>query len=340
MSASSPIASLLRVPLVAKLVGANVLIIGVCALLQAAGLWEHGGRGLLTMAVVVATSVLVTLALVLIALRPLVALELTARRVWEGDYAARVPNSPLADRSMARISTTFNLLLDRLTSDRLRMRELAAAVIKAGDRERSRAAAELHESTAQSIAAISWQLGALAREVAGTPWADRIASVQGLTEEVLEEVRFLAQTLHPRVLDDLGLSAALSQLVRKARERSSVIVSADVDPTVSAAMPEAVAAALYYVAQEAVANALYHAGAHAVTVRLKRSNATTLLEVEDDGEGFDVEAHERKAGSGIFAMRERLDLVNARLTIDSTIGHGTVVRASVANEPALMERTA
>jgi signal transduction histidine kinase len=341
MGFRSLVAAFLRVPLVAKLVGANVAIVGMCATLAAAGFWHPiGTTNVILFGLALAVSAAVTFALVALALRPLNLLEDTARRVWSGDYEARVPTSPLADQSMRRINTTFNVLLDRLTSDRQRVRELAATVIRSSDRERARAAAELHESAAQSIASISWQIGALAREAAGTQWAPRLESVKSLTEEVLEQVRFLAQTLHPRVLDDLGLAAALSQLARRAREGNTVNVVADVDPRVSEGMDPAVAATLYHVAQEAVTNALYHANPQTITIRLVKSPLVTVLEVSDDGEGFDVASQERRAGSGIFSMRERVGLVDAQLSIQSSIGSGTTVRAQLLNETEHMERSA
>jgi signal transduction histidine kinase len=198
----------------------------------------------------------------------------------------------------------------------------------------------LHESAAQSLAAISWQLGALAREGADSDWERRVTSVKELAEQVLEEVRILAQTLHPGVLDNLGLAAALTQLARQARDDSGINVAADVDPDASRNLHPAVAAALYHVAQEAVANALYHGDPRTITVRLLRSADLTVLEVRDDGNGFDVPGHERRSGSGIFSMRERVGLVDAHLDIESAIGDGTTVRASLRNERVRMEKTA
>ena len=76
-------------------------------------------------------------ALAAVALRPLRGIEAVASRVWRGDFGARVDASPVADRDMKRIGTTFNLLLDGLVADRTRVRTLATAVIEAGDRERA-----------------------------------------------------------------------------------------------------------------------------------------------------------------------------------------------------------
>ena len=135
--------------------------------------------------------------------------RLTARRVSAGDLEARVPPSVLADRDMARVGTTLNTLLDRLTDDRARVRRLAAQVISAQDEERARVARELHDSTAQMLAAVMLQLGAAAQESSRPRSTTRLATMRELVAEALEEVRTLSHTMHPRVLDDLGLAAAL-----------------------------------------------------------------------------------------------------------------------------------
>ena len=90
------------------------------------------------------------------------------------------------------------------------------------------------------------------------------------------------------------------------------------------------AAALYRVAQEALRNAGRHADAHRVAVRLHGDGTVAVLEVEDDGVGFDVAlAEERRPGMGLFSMRERVGLVNGRLTVRSIPRRGTRVVATV-----------
>src|SRR5688500_13002454 len=129
----------LRLPLLAKIAGANAL-----AVVLAAGVALAAGRGAIperAMVPLVAGAALLalvaTLALVRVALRPLAELEATAARVRGGDLTARVPASPVADRDMARLATTVNLLLDELAAERERLRSVAADVIRVGDEERS-----------------------------------------------------------------------------------------------------------------------------------------------------------------------------------------------------------
>ena len=321
---------ILRIPLLAKIAGANLLIaISVLIGLAIARRLNIPGNVESMLGVALGASLIVNFALVYAALRPLSALESTATRLAAGDMEARVETSVLADRDMARVGTTLNALLDRLTEDRARERQLAAQVISAQDEERARVARELHDSTAQILTAVMLQLGAAARESTSSALDARIAILRELAAEALEEVRSLSHTMHPRVLDDLGLVAALDWLARQTRTQSPLVVQVDAtdfDPPI----PAPLAAALYRVAQEALRNAARHADAERVDIRLRRDGASAVLEIEDDGRGFDVAlAEKRRPGMGLFSMRERIGLVGGRFIVHSAEARGTRVVATV-----------
>jgi signal transduction histidine kinase len=333
-SARPPIRALvervLRVPLLGKLAGANLLIV-VSALVGVAAerRLDMPGSVVSILGIALGLSLAVNFALVYVALRPLTDLETAAGRVSAGDLEARVEPSILADRDMARVGTTLNTLLDRLTEDRARARRLAAQVISAQDEERARVARELHDSTAQILTAVMLQLRAAADESRSPELDARIATLRELAAEALEEVRCLSHTMHPRVLDDLGLAAALEWLARQTRaeEPFDVHVAAE-DGELG--IPEHLASVLYRVAQEALRNAARHAEAHRVEVTLRRADGAATLEVVDDGRGFDLRrAEERRPGMGLFSMRERVGLVNGRLVVSSAPGRGTRVVATV-----------
>ena len=326
---------LLSLPLLGKLAGANAVIV-VAVLATAFAM--HGPdpretRMLLVLAGALAASLLINLTLVSLALTPLRELESTARRVWLGERDARVGSSMVADRDMSRIGGTMNLLLDKLTSDRSRMRRLAAEIIHTGDRTRAALARELHDSTAQTVAALVLQIGAEEREVTDPRLASRLAAIRMLAVQALEEIRTLAHTVHPRVLDDLGLPAALGKLAREYATDSRTDVRVELGATIGSVAPPS-ASVLYRVAQEAVGNAVKHAGSSTVTIRLGADERAVRLEVLDDGRGFNVEEAEReRAGLGLFTMRERLSLVDGTLDVESHAGAGTRVIAVVPNEP-------
>ena len=320
---------LLSVPLLGKLAGANLLV--VLAAFVAVGIEQRlqtSGSAMI-LGIALALSLTINLALVYIALRPLSDLEAVAARVSAGDMEARVPPSLLADRDMSRIGTATNTLLDHVGEERERVRRLAVQVIRAQDEERARVARELHDSTAQILAAIMLQLGVAARESTSEVLNERIATLRELASEALEEVRTMAHTMHPRILDDLGLGAALEWLARQtgAQESVSVCVTADASASM---VPPHLASVLYRVAQEALRNVVRHAGASHADVSLQMHGGSATLEVTDDGRGFDVRrAEERRPGMGLFSMRERVELVNGQLDVTSLPGRGTRVVASV-----------
>lgn len=320
---------ILRAPLAAKLVGANLLV----ALGAVAALARSTAPTLDLRIAVVALVVAVgaNLLLVRLALRPVSELERTAARVWKGDYAARVPDDVLADGAIRRAGRTVNLLLDALADDRERLRALALQAVRAQDDERSRIARELHDSTAQTIAALGWQLAAAARDADDAGLRERLEGLREQAVALLEEVRVLSHTIHPRVLDDLGLVPALEWLARQTREHAGLDVDvADRLDHEDDAMSDVTSATLYRVAQESLRNAERHAAAQTVHVELRPVGDDVVLEIADDGRGFDLaEAERRRPGMGLFSMRERVGLVGGTLEIDTAPGRGTRVVARV-----------
>jgi len=315
----------LRVPLVAKLIGANL---GVVAVLTIA--WVTSGAVMNAEVVLAIVAVLVLhLVAVAVAIRPIQDLEDVASRVWKGDFGARVEQSAVADDQVLRVGAMFNLLLDGLATDRARMRALAAEVIEVGDRERAALARELHDSTAQRLAALMLQVSAAARDSKDPALAARLAAIRDDAEEVTEEVRLLSHTVHPRVLDDLGLVPALHKLARDSSAGTGIDVDVEAD-TDGSSIPPPVAAVLYRVAQEAVRNAVRHATPRRVRVVLHQSNGSATLEVLDDGKGFDLrEAEKRRPGMGLLSMRERVSLLDGELAIRTAPGDGTAISATV-----------
>lgn len=318
MSPPPWIERLLRTPLLTKLVTIDLVVNGVAFVaLQ----WVPADE--VTWVTVASLTVIAVLNAVVVAwaLQPLAALEDTARRVSAGEFTARTALSPLADRNLARIGRTFDGLLDRVEEDRRRLRALASEVVAAGDRERAHIARELHDGTAQSLSALDMLLSA------GTVDAARLAQLREVVSEALAEVRALAQTVHPRVLDDLGLPSALTHLARRVREQGGPEVRVEIADAVPA-LPPGVAATLYRIAQEALHNATKHAQAPTVHVALEVAGDRVALTVSDAGAGFDRE-RARSRGMGLFVMEERVGLVGGTLRVRSAPGAGTNVRAEI-----------
>jgi signal transduction histidine kinase len=319
------------VPLVGKIAGANAVIVlaALVAALSAGTRIEGGMRFVLLLACALAVSLIVNVLLVLLALRPLADLEVTAQRIWQGDLGARVPHSVLAHSDLQRVGSALNVLLEGLASDRARMRSLTSEVIRAGDRERAHIARELHDSTAQTLAALLLELSMVARENENPRVAERLERVRRIVSDVLDEVKMLAHTVHPRVLEDLGLAAALRLLARESEGRAVAVVRVEEGSGMDH-VPPAHASVLYRVAQEAVNNALRHGRPNSIVLRAGVTGGVARLEVEDDGSGFVVaEAERKRPGMGLFTMRERAALVGGALEVHSEPGRGTRVVATV-----------
>jgi signal transduction histidine kinase len=226
------------------------------------------------------------------------------------------------------VGVALNDLLDALVADRARVRRLASEVIRAGDHERARLARELHDSTAQTLSALVMQLAAMTGEIRDPELAARFEAARASGLDALEEVRLLSQTVHPRVLDDLGLPAALRHLGREIERRAGILI--EVDAATTSPLPSQIESTLYRVAQEGIANALRHGAPTEVRVRLAVDDRSATVEIRDNGAGFDAAtAASNGAGLGIFSMRERVALVDGSFELVSRPGAGTCVRATI-----------
>ncbi|MBS2938960.1 sensor histidine kinase [Nocardioides sp. J2M5] len=221
------------------------------------------------------------------------------------------------------IARTVNALLARLSEER---RAGDARALAAQESERHRIAQELHDEVGQSLTVV---LLGLKQLEASAPAAlvPELAAVRESARAGLDDVRRVARRLRPGVLEDLGLTSALAALATDFADHSTASVRRSFAPGLPALSPEA-EVVVYRVAQEALTNAARHADAREVELSLGRQGAAVVLEVRDDGRGFEGLAD----GSGLMGMRERAALVRAELSVVSRPRHGTTVRLRVPVE--------
>ncbi|HMA01604.1 MAG TPA: histidine kinase [Gemmatimonadaceae bacterium] len=202
MRARPVLRSFLAAPLWVKLIGANALIVVVAAwaLTHAAHHGDEYRRLVEFFFGALFATMAFNVALVVIALRPLRALENAAAEVWRGNTAARVPDSLLADRDMARVGHTINLLVGALVQEGARARELAALVISQAESDHARISHELHESAAQRLAAQVMQISAIARSTTEAHTKVQLEELREVTAETLEQVRLLVRTMNAPVV--------------------------------------------------------------------------------------------------------------------------------------------
>jgi signal transduction histidine kinase len=179
---------------------------------------------------------------------------------------------------------------------------------------------DLHDGAQARLVALGMSLGMAEQKLQGDPSAAAVlvAEAREGVEEALRELRDLARGIHPPVLTDRGLEAALAALT----DRSPVPV--DVEADLSGRPPAPVETAAYFVAAEAIANAGKHAGASRIVVRLARTPAALVVEVRDDGHG---EAD--PSGAGLTGLRRRVEALDGTLSVVSPSGEGTTLRAEL-----------
>ena len=217
--------------------------------------------------------------------------------------------------------------------------------IRASESERSRWARELHDETLQELGALKFTL----ESAHGT---GRPEKIQDAVERSLEQLgssitalQSLITELRPASLDELGVKPALDALVRRVSARFGLEVEANFDLAYDRGRAPSrllgeIESTVYRLVQEGINNVVKHAQAKKLQVEVVEADGSVVLTIRDDGSGF--ETRRPGAGFGLVGMRERVELVDGRLVIDSTPGRGTVVRAEIpaVHEPVEVSRSA
>jgi signal transduction histidine kinase len=216
------------------------------------------------------------------------------------------------------------LLIVRDMSERKRHeRELEASrlrIVAAGDDERRRLERNLHDGAQQRLVSLSLSLRLAQKQLQSNPEsAEKLleASREELAQ-ALDELRELARGIHPAILTDRGLDAALEALATRAP------LPVEIEGACSK-LPAAVEAAAYYVVAEALTNVVKYARAGSVRVKLAQTNGCARVEVADDGIG----GADPTTGSGLRGLADRLASLNGTLEVDSRPGEGTTIRAEI-----------
>jgi signal transduction histidine kinase len=214
------------------------------------------------------------------------------------------------------------------------------AITLGQEEERRRLARELHDDTVQELVALNQQMELLEREVKRDP-ARAGARLQDLRPQVMAIIDSLRRQIHalrPLYLEDLGFVPALEMLVRQVSRRHDLDADFTAAGDPGTPIPFAVQTSIYRIVQEALQNVIRHAHAHQVQVQLDLQPDSLALRIVDDGRGFVVDgqpAHLAQEGHfGLLGMKERAQLHNGVLHIDSAPGQGTTILVRLPLPPA------
>lgn len=201
---------------------------------------------------------------------------------------------------------------------------------------RNQLARNLHDGPTQSVAAIAMRVNLARRLLAKDPAAagEELYKLEDLARRTTKEIRHMLFTLRPQALEDSGIAAALRDLAHQIEESYEQKILVEADAEAVARMDLGRQGVLFYIAAEAIANARKHAQAKTIAVRLTRPERdVVLLEVEDDGLGFTSQEEQAKRANngtvGLETLRERVELINGVMRLDSQKGRGTQLRVWV-----------
>lgn len=210
---------------------------------------------------------------------------------------------------------------------------------------RKKLARDLHDGPTQSVAALAMRANFARRllERDKKTAADELYKVEDLARKTTKEIRHMLFTLRPLVLESQGLDAALQSMAEKMQEtyNQNVVIDTDADVIDRLAMTKQ--GIIFYIAEEAVNNARKHAQAEQVWVKLMfTEDDVALLSIKDDGTGFDLESvdaeYESRGSLGIVNMRERAELINSIIQIDSNKEKGTRISVYIPLTEAASDR--
>ncbi|MBI2919028.1 MAG: sensor histidine kinase [Chloroflexi bacterium] len=280
-------------------------------------------------AVAVSGSLVLNYVLLRAALQPIGALHRLADALHKGNLEARADRTFFSDRDVDRLIAAVNQVLGELTRYQEQLRHLSSRVTAQLETERKNLARELHDETAQALATLLVMQRMVAREATTPKQTQALQELRELTSLTLEGVRRMSVGLRPSILDDTGLVGALHWYVEEFCGDTLPPVRMDLEESLGRLTPDT-ELAIYRITQEALSNIMRHASASAVSLSLQQDGNWVVLNVADDGVGFDPAAPPKEGGReslGLFTMRERAELVGGHLEVVSRRGEGTTVRA-------------
>ena len=242
------------------------------------------------------------------------------------------------------IQTTIALQNAVLYEDILAEKE---KIVQAEENARKKLSRDLHDGPTQTVAGIAMRIDAIQGLIrANNPRKayEELSKILDMANRTTKQIRYMLFAMRPLVLENQGFVAALEEMSKKFADTYQLRVVIQADPDAEVWLDDNAQGALFYVIEEAVNNARKHAKAEQVAVRVYRQQEFCFIEIEDNGEGFDVEAvndgYHKRGSLGMVSMRERAELADGELRVQSRLGTGTRISIRIPLPPEVLTDTA
>jgi signal transduction histidine kinase len=220
-------------------------------------------------------------------------------------------------------------------------------ILSAQEETRKKLARDLHDGPTQLVSGIVTRAQIAAKMLQRQPQElpEELKRIEDLARRATQELRHMLFTLRPLALESEGLTAALEQMAGKMKEVYQQNVALEIEPQAVEALDLNRQSAVFYLVEEAINNARKHAQASLIRVRLKHlpeDEQMIFLEIADNGKGFDVNgvlnSYEKRGSLGMINLRERAEMINAALRVQSAPGKGTRVQVIIPLDDAALDR--
>jgi PAS domain S-box-containing protein len=228
---------------------------------------------------------------------------------------------------VSRDITERKMAEEALIMSKKDLQKLSGRLIKVQEAESRRLAREMHDDLTQRLAVLAIKAGKMERQFNNSSHKPPIEDLREIREQLVkisEDVHSISRQLHPSIIEDLGLVRAIESEIANFSKRQEVKVMFS-SRDIPKALSQDLSLCLFRIIQESLRNISKHAQANEAEISLNRLDGSLFLTIKDKGIGFDPKQVRKKPGLGLSSMRERVRLVNGKISIHSGQGQGTVV---------------
>jgi len=254
-------------------------------------------------------------------------------QIERGEYQSRLPG--FGQVELSEISDKFNSMASTLEQSIRNNHRLTQQIIHLQEEERKKLARDLHDEIGQYLTAVHVDASALVAAKKLSSARESAQAIAQITRQMMVTIQDILSRLRPRVLDELGLSLALAELIHHWRDRNRGIMVVNQISNHLSQPDEALSVTVYRILQECLTNISKHAAATRVTIEVKETDNGLYLMVEDDGRGFDPQLQTR--GYGLAGMQERVEGLMGRMHIHTAPGQGTRIEIHFQMTEAFQE---